>query len=340
MLKVSASMSDEHRLRAGRCAIVPAVAKNVNGVVITSSPAPMSSARSASSSASVPFAQPMAYFVCDSAATSRSKSSTGLPRMKGCSSTTLHHRRDDLRRESRVLRAQIEQRDRHQVPMGAGSSRRAWTAAARATSCHSCSERTCGGRDSGARGSRRTRRSPRTASSCTERGARRRLPHRVVVRLRVLAERRVDRAAGPAPLTIRSTPFGRPSCTLNTRLGRRCRARAGYAPCRGVASTWKPISWKRRAIGVDRRLVGIVHGDEDRAARAGAPLSAASCALANALPNDVGDAHHLAGRAHLGPEHGSTPRNLLNGNTASFTETYGGTISVGEADRPRASRPS
>ena len=40
--------------------IVPAVAKKVNGDVITSSPRPMSSARIASRIASVPFAQPMA----------------------------------------------------------------------------------------------------------------------------------------------------------------------------------------------------------------------------------------------------------------------------------------
>ena len=62
--------------------IVPAVAKKVNGVVMTSSPGPQSSALSARRSASVPFAQPTAYFVCESSATLRSSSSTGAPRMK------------------------------------------------------------------------------------------------------------------------------------------------------------------------------------------------------------------------------------------------------------------
>ena len=68
MLNVSGSMSTNTGV-APTLWIVPAVAKNVNGVVITSSPGPTSSARSASRSASVPFAQPMACFVCESAAT-------------------------------------------------------------------------------------------------------------------------------------------------------------------------------------------------------------------------------------------------------------------------------
>ena len=45
--------------------MAPAVAKKVNAVVITSSPGFMSSARSGSSSASVPLAQPMACLVPD-----------------------------------------------------------------------------------------------------------------------------------------------------------------------------------------------------------------------------------------------------------------------------------
>src|SRR6266581_774601 len=52
--------------------IVPAVAKNVNGVVMTSSPGFRFSALSGKSSASVPLAQPMPCLACDSRAISRS----------------------------------------------------------------------------------------------------------------------------------------------------------------------------------------------------------------------------------------------------------------------------
>ncbi len=49
--------------RAPMSAIISAVAKNVNGAVITSSPGLMSRARSAISSASVPLATAMQCFV-------------------------------------------------------------------------------------------------------------------------------------------------------------------------------------------------------------------------------------------------------------------------------------
>src|ERR1700687_5435017 len=68
--------------------MAPAVAKNVKGVVSTSSPRPMSSARRESSRASVPFAQPTAWVVCENLASSRSRRSTGSPRMNAWSSTT------------------------------------------------------------------------------------------------------------------------------------------------------------------------------------------------------------------------------------------------------------
>src|SRR6476620_11151375 len=55
---------------------------------MTSSPRPMSSARRASKSASVPLAQPIAYFVCESSATCCSSRSTGAPRMNSWESTT------------------------------------------------------------------------------------------------------------------------------------------------------------------------------------------------------------------------------------------------------------
>jgi hypothetical protein len=86
-LNVAGSMSTNTGV-APTLWMVPAVAKKVNGVVTTSSPRPTSSARSASSSASVPFAQPTAYFVCESPATAHSSFRTGSPRMKACASTT------------------------------------------------------------------------------------------------------------------------------------------------------------------------------------------------------------------------------------------------------------
>ena len=58
--------------------IVPAVAKNVNGVVMTSSPGRRFSALSGSSSASVPLAQPTPCFACDSRAISVSSGTAGL----------------------------------------------------------------------------------------------------------------------------------------------------------------------------------------------------------------------------------------------------------------------
>ena len=56
------------------------VATNVNGVVMTSSPGPMPSARSASSRASVPELTPRPYFAPQSAAICFSSSATLSPR--------------------------------------------------------------------------------------------------------------------------------------------------------------------------------------------------------------------------------------------------------------------
>ena len=117
---------------------------------------------------------------------------------------------------------------------------------------------------SAARGSRRTRRSPPRASSCTRRGGDRRLAQRVVVLLRVLAERRVDQQLDVA--VHDQVDAVRPALVhLEHALDGNAARRAGTAPCRRVASSLKPISWNRRAIGVTRRLVGVVHRDEDRA---------------------------------------------------------------------------
>ena len=77
---------------AGRApvrAIVPAVAKKVNGDVITSSPAPMPSAMRASSSASVPEDTPTACAAPQYSAISVSNARTFSPRMKCWLSHTL-----------------------------------------------------------------------------------------------------------------------------------------------------------------------------------------------------------------------------------------------------------
>ena len=68
--------------RAPVRAMVPAVAKNVNGEVITSSPAPMPNAIKANNSASVPEETPMPADEPQYCATSASKARTCSPRMK------------------------------------------------------------------------------------------------------------------------------------------------------------------------------------------------------------------------------------------------------------------
>src|SRR6185503_16975991 len=54
---------------------------------------------------------------------------------------------------------------------------------------------------------------------------------------------------------------------------------------------------------------------------------AASCDFANADPNESEIPMHSPVERISGPSTGSVPGNLLNGNTASFTDTYGGMIS-------------
>ena len=112
MLNVFGSMSTNTGL-APTLWIVPAVAKKVNGVVMTSSPGPTSSALSASSSASVPLAQPIAYFVCDSSATSLLELLDRRAEDEQLRVDDAHHRGDDFVADRRVLRAQIQQRNRH-----------------------------------------------------------------------------------------------------------------------------------------------------------------------------------------------------------------------------------
>ena len=88
-----------------------------------------------------------------------------------------------------------------------------------------------------------------------------------------------------------------------------------------VARIRKPSSWKRRAIGTTVWLVVIVHRDEDRPLERQGAVGA-DLRLGERHPEGVGDAHHLAGRAHLRARGaGRRPGNLLNGKTASLTAT-------------------
>src|SRR5690348_7138037 len=87
MLNVSASMSTKTGVPPALW-MVPAVAKNVNGVVMTSSPGFRSRALRGRSSASVPLAHPMPYFACERAATSTSSFPMAGPMMNCWASIT------------------------------------------------------------------------------------------------------------------------------------------------------------------------------------------------------------------------------------------------------------
>ena len=87
ILNVAGSMSTKTFL-APRRAIEPAVAKNVYGLVITSSPAPMSRAISDNSRASVPELTPTQFLAWQYAATAFSSCPTSGPLMHCCDSST------------------------------------------------------------------------------------------------------------------------------------------------------------------------------------------------------------------------------------------------------------
>ena len=87
MLKVASSTSTNTGVAPTR-EMAPAVAKNVYGVVKTSSPGPISSAISARISASEPDAQPIAYLAPQYAAISPSSFFTSSPKINFCESTT------------------------------------------------------------------------------------------------------------------------------------------------------------------------------------------------------------------------------------------------------------
>ena len=98
---------------APRRAIAPAVAKNVYGVVMTSSPGPMSSAIRHASSASLPDDTPIAV---RAAAVPRDRLLALLHLRAEDEVLRLHHlgdRRVDLGLDGRVLRLKIEQRNIH-----------------------------------------------------------------------------------------------------------------------------------------------------------------------------------------------------------------------------------
>ena len=80
-LKVAASISANTGV-APTSDTASAVAKKVNGLVITSSPGPMPKARSASTRASVPLATATAWRTPTQSAASASKARTLGPRMK------------------------------------------------------------------------------------------------------------------------------------------------------------------------------------------------------------------------------------------------------------------
>ena len=90
----------------------PAVAKNEYVGVMTSSPGPMPSAISATSSASVPDDTAIACSAPSSAASSRSSASTSGPEDEPLAVADARDRREDLVADAAVLRVEIEQRDR------------------------------------------------------------------------------------------------------------------------------------------------------------------------------------------------------------------------------------
>ena len=92
----------------------PAVAKNeIGACVITSSPGPMSSAISATSSASVPDETPMACGTPRRAATSRSKAVDFGAHDEALAVADARERVEQRLAEGRVLRLEIEERNRH-----------------------------------------------------------------------------------------------------------------------------------------------------------------------------------------------------------------------------------
>jgi hypothetical protein len=99
-----------------------------------------------------------------------------------------------------------------------------------------------------------------------------------------------------------------------------------------VAMTPKPSWCRSLRQATARTLSAVLDGDHHRAlarqARAGAEL-----ALEHGLAEGAAAPMTSPVERISGPRMGSTPGNLLNGNTASLTLKYGGTTSVGASRR-------
>ena len=124
-----------------------------------------------------------------------------------------------------------------------------------------------------------------------------------------------------SPDKMRSATCGRPSDTFftgsaGTPFAVRCRA----VP--DVANMRKPISWNRRTIGVTVCLSESLT-DTKTAPLSGNSAAAPLCALANAIPKLSAIPITSPVDSISGPSSVSTPGNLVNGKTASFTATYG-----------------
>ena len=90
-------------------AMLPAVAKNEYVLVMTSSPAPMPSAISTASSASVPDDTAIASPASRAAASSRSSASTSGAHDESLAVADAGHRGQDLVAERPVLRVEVEE---------------------------------------------------------------------------------------------------------------------------------------------------------------------------------------------------------------------------------------
>jgi len=99
--------------RAPLRAMVPAVAKNVKGLVMTASPGPIPSAMSASSSASVPEETPIPWRHWLYAANARLELLDARPQDEVLIRADLFDRRLDFCCERPVLRLQVQQRHLH-----------------------------------------------------------------------------------------------------------------------------------------------------------------------------------------------------------------------------------
>ena len=124
---------------------------------------------------------------------------------------------------------------------------------------------------------------------------------------------------------IMSTMCGRPSATLLTGVTATPAAASAAAVPR-VATIWKPRPSSIRAVSIARGL-SLFFRLTNTLPAFGSRTPAASWLLRNASPKVSPTPITSPVDFISGPRIVSTPGNLMNGNTASFTEKYGGTIS-------------